>query len=174
MDVCETFCDGLRDLSPPVFARYIDASTSSLTAAGQCLVLRNILRHYLPNAAPDPQRIDPETAADDGLSVLMLEKCYLPFAANTVILDTNTKMSLVLENLFRLSWDEGMTWSTSLQEAVEKGVEARNGRVKRKTARAKSDGEETVMRGILSSSGQRLLIMMRLIKFDGGESDDSE
>lgn len=170
MDVYETFSDGLRELSPPAFARFIDTSMSPLTEEGQCSLLKNILRHYLPNAAPDPQKVDPEAAESDGASLPMLEKCFLPFAANTLMLDANTKMALVLENLFRLVWERGgIAWSESLQAAVVKGVEARNDRVKRKAARTRPDSDESSLRDIVNS-GQRLLTLMSLIKFDSGDS----
>lgn len=114
------------------------------------------------------------TNASDGVSIAMLTKCYLPFAANNVTVETNAKMSLVLENLFGLVWKTGgIAWGQDLQSAVEKGVKARNDRTKpRKADRPKPDADTDAARVILARSGQRLVTMMSVIKFDDEEGID--
>jgi len=174
-DVYNTFADGLRELSVPAFALYVNSS-SPLEADSQCSLLKNILRHYLPASVPDPEDVDPNTNAQDGASVLMLEKCFLPFAANNVTLETNAKMALVLESLFALVWREGgIAWTRGLQRAVEKGVTARNDRTKsRKVGRAKTDADADAdaIRAILAGSGRRLVSMMKVIRFDAVKGND--
>ena len=169
----DAFGDGLRELPVPVFALYINSSSSPLESDAQCSLLKNILRHYLPASVPDPEEEDPVTNARDGVSVVMLEKCFLPFAANNVTLETNAKMALVLENLFGLVWREGgIGWTKTLQSAVEKGVRARNDRTKsRKAGRPKADPDAEATRSVLARSGQRMLTMMKVIEFDDEEGN---
>ncbi len=171
VDVYESFCGGVRELPTNVFALFVSSSSPAapLPQETVCSILRNALRHYLPAAVPNPLSLDGETDDLDGCSVAMLERCYLPFAASSVTLEMNAKMSLVLESLFRIVWVYGgITWSAGLQRALEKGVQARSDRTKarRKKARAKSDGDEDSAGVVLEKSGQRLLTMIGVLRRD--------
>ncbi len=126
-------------------------------------LLKNILRHYLPASIPNPAHVDPYTEERDGVSALVLQRCYLPFAANNVTPDTNAKMSLILENLLRLVYGAGaMSWSAELQNAAEKGVKARTDRARvRKGVRPRgTEEDEDAAREVLKASGQRILALM--------------
>ncbi len=146
----------------------MSATDSPLPSDAYTSLLKIILRHYLPASIPDPVKVDPATADKDGVSVRMLEQCYLPFAANSTAADINARMSLVLENLFRKIWDlGGIKWTSKLQKAVEQGIEARSARTKtRKNARPKGDGDndDETARDILDDSSRRLLTMMSILK----------
>ncbi|KAL8671565.1 MAG: hypothetical protein Q9224_007619, partial [Gallowayella concinna] len=87
------------------------AAASSLTQI--------ILRSLIASSAPSP--------FTDDLTQKDLERCYLPFAANTGSISDNAKVSLCVETLMRLLQRAcGLDWNDGrLQEAVERGIEAR-------------------------------------------------
>ncbi len=169
-DVYETFSAGLRELPAAFFAHFVSVP-SPLPEVSLVSLLRGLLEQWLPTAAPDPEDVDPDTDADYGVSAPILQKCYLPFAANTSTLDANVKMSLVVEGMFRLVWvfgdGPGLSWTPALQAAVDRGIRARNERWKpRKAVRYQGDGDDSAARDILSQSGQRLQTMTAIIKID--------
>ncbi len=60
-----------------------------------------------------------------------LERCFLPFAANTSSVEDNAKVSLLVETLFRLlATHGGIEYTPELMVAVEKGVNAREKKCK--------------------------------------------
>ena len=64
-----------------------------------------ILRTLISPSAPVPLSIDRSGGADstDLLSREVLKNCYLPFAANTISIADNAKVSLLVEWLLRLA-----------------------------------------------------------------------
>ena len=168
-DVYVTFADALRELPAPFFALFVSTASSILPSDSLSTLLRHILPHYLPSSVPDPADVVEDDEDDDveyGISMPMLQCCFLPYAANSVSVDANAKMSLVLESLLRLVWEKcGISWTSELQTVVEKGIAARNAKTKpRKNARAKADGDDQLARKMLTDSSQRLLTIMRIIK----------
>ena len=124
----------IRPLPVPTFALvmsplgleiFAPAAASSLT---QC-----VLRSLVSTTAPLPER--------DYLTQEVLEKCYLPWPANTISIADNIKVSLCVETLFRL-FDNmvGIKWSKGLVDAVEKGIEARDGKARKEGKRKGETG----------------------------------
>lgn len=143
-------------------------------------LLRHILFTYLPASAPKPHIVDPENGVTTLPSPRVLERCFLPFAANTVLLGANVRMALALESLFRITWQptisstaslaanekEEKLWSPALQTAAETGVQARETRSKSSGGKVEAYG-----RDLLKRSGIRLLAMVRQAQLDAGEPE---
>jgi len=172
-EVHDTFADAVKELPVSAFALYISSANSPLPDGPFVYFLRNLIEYYLPQSAPDPRTVDPEVDDANGVSVPIMERCYLPFAANNVLAANNAKFSLVVENLFRLLWVSphgGIEWTPRLQKAVEVGVKARNEKpFSRRVGKAKGDGDDDVALDILRKSGKRLLTMINLVKMDNLE-----
>lgn len=99
-------------LSPPLLRAFTPAAASSL--------VQYILRSLIAAAAPLP--------LNDDISQDILERSYLPFAANNAgsLNDNNARVSLCVETLLRLvDFHIGLAWTPGLQEAAEEGVRAR-------------------------------------------------
>lgn len=118
---------------PTFFVLLSPMALTSLTAAAAQSLVQRVLRSLISSSAPCPTH--------DNLDQEMLEKCYLPFAANTQSVADNAKVSACVEALVALYQRHcGLVWSEELQEAVEKGVEARQRKAK-KEGRTKGRGK---------------------------------
>ena len=107
-------------MSPLGLENFAPAAASSLT--------QYVLRSLISTTAPLPER--------DYLTQEELERCYLPWPANTVNIADNIKVSLCVETLFRL-FDNmvGLRWSKGLADIVDKGIEAREGKARKEGKR---------------------------------------
>lgn len=119
-----------------------------------------LVSRFLPNTAPLPGKEDDGFAQDD------LECCYLPFAANTSSVADNAKLSILVENLFRrYVKEEGCAYTEGLRRAVEKGIEARENKVKgtrRKISRTEEVDDENMV--WLRGSSQRLRSLLAFVR----------
>ncbi|EPE10795.1 major facilitator superfamily transporter [Ophiostoma piceae UAMH 11346] len=170
---------GLAAVSASVLSTSPDATQVPKPDGIFAGLVRHILFTYLPTTAPKPFLIDSEACESTTLSVTfvsarILERCFLPFAANTAMLGANVRMALSLESLFRLAWgsdtsagDAQYIWTPALQAAAEAGVKAREARVQ-PTGRNKHAATEIEALGkdMLQRSGRRLLAMVHLAKMD--------
>lgn len=132
-------------MSPASLRHFHPGAASSLT--------QYILHSIITSSAPLP--------AKDDLTQTVLEDSYLPFAANTSSIADNAKVSLCVETLLRiLNLHLGLAWTPRLQEAMEKGIDARDGKAKksgRKTARA---GGETEREWLVGSANRIRSVVM--------------
>ncbi|KAL8797932.1 MAG: hypothetical protein Q9182_007115, partial [Xanthomendoza sp. 2 TL-2023] len=145
-------------VSPSSMQHFHPAAASSLTQI--------ILRSLIASSAPSP--------ITDDLTQKDLERCYLPYAANTGSISDNAKVSLCVETLMRLLHRAcGLYWNNGLlQEAVKRGIEAREqkatkagkGRGKWK-GKGDSEGERMWLRG----SAGRMRGLMDLL---GGQENE--
>lgn len=160
-DLYERFTERIIQLSAPVFSKFIAVHDTPLRLDSLVSIIQFMMPFLLPASASKPSSIDPEAAAKGSVSVRILEKCYLPFAYRTA--DNNAKLSLAIESLMRLDF---FVWTASVQEALERGVKARNEKViPRKTGRGRQDGEQTA-REILRASGNRLLAWAEILRME--------
>lgn len=124
----------IRPLPLPTFFILLSPmALGNLTPAAAQSLVQRILRSLISSSAPCPTH--------DNLDQEMLEKSYLPFAANTQSVADNAKVSACLEALVALYERHcGLVWSDGLGEAVERGIEARDAKAK-KEGRGKGRGK---------------------------------
>lgn len=165
-ELYDKFATSVRGLPLDMFRLFIQSHTTPLHNDVYVSLLRYIIDKLLPTS-PDPRSVDPETDARHGVSVPILERCFLPFAANKIFVEDNAKLSLVLEHMFRFLWTIcDMKYSPTLRVAIEKGIKARNEKTKaKKNSRGNVGGgpTEQAARQILDNSSQNLEILLDLL-----------
>ncbi|KAI0441721.1 hypothetical protein F4803DRAFT_562886 [Xylaria telfairii] len=158
----QKFEQRIKELPLPVFSSFITSSTSALRIDQQIEMLQGVLFLFVPPGALSPRKVDRARFEEGGISPAILERCFLPYPANTIEVDDNAKMSLLLESLLMIVWrhreTDGM-FSAQLGEAVRKGIDARWEKINKKKARGRgkavSDAEAEA-RAVLEASGARL------------------
>lgn len=117
-----------------------------------------ILRSLIASSAPNPPT--------DDLDQDLLERYFLPYAANTAGVADNAKVSLLLESLLRLVLRYiGVKVTEGLERAVRVGIEARekkSGQDRRKKGVGKKGDEGD--RAWLVGSGERLMALLEVCK----------
>ncbi|EOO01365.1 putative major facilitator superfamily transporter protein [Phaeoacremonium minimum UCRPA7] len=171
-DLYIDFARRIKELPLSAFSLFISSQATPLVRDAYVSLLRAVIPSFMPSSSPDPWKIDPETDKINGLSVQIMEKCFLPFAANVVGAEANAKLSLLLEAMLRGLWAYGdIPYSRSLAKAVEKGIQARNEKAKKKGARGKGDVGDKAALDILSASSRRLSLLMDVIEAESMDDD---
>lgn len=152
------YLEHIRPLPVPTFFLLISpASLRHFHPGAASSLTQYILRSIIASSAPLP--------AKDDLTQDVLEESYLPFAANTGNIADNAKVSLCVETLLRLlNLHLGLTWTPSLQDAMEDGINARENKAKtvgRKRARATGGQNE---REWLVGSANRIRSVIQMAK----------
>ncbi|AEO58028.1 hypothetical protein MYCTH_2304987 [Thermothelomyces thermophilus ATCC 42464] len=131
-ELYERFTDHVRALPLPMFRLFVESHPSALPEDVQVSVLRAVVEDLLPpHHRPEPTDVDPESAAGTGVTVPVLLRCLLPFAAGKVTAEDNAKLSLALESMAWFVYARiGIDYSPELRRAVEKGIKAREDRIK--------------------------------------------
>ncbi|KAH6713647.1 hypothetical protein BKA61DRAFT_674267 [Leptodontidium sp. MPI-SDFR-AT-0119] len=151
----------------PAFALFMSTAESSqlpqvvFVSLAQLLLLR-----LLPMSAPRPQTIEGRNS--DDVTQLILERCFLPFAASSASVFDNARVSILAENFLRvLVQTGGCEYTPVLIAAVEKGILAREAKIggdkrrKESGTRSKVDEEEVFW---LKASGQRMRCQIAVLK----------
>lgn len=148
----------IRPLPLPTFFIFMSpASLSHITAAAASTLTQYILRSFIVSAAPLPPT--------DSIAQDILERHYLPFAANTQSVADNARVSLCVETLLHLLEKYvGLDWSEGLVEASEKGIEAREQKAKREGKKRSGSGPIGGDRMWLRASAQRIRFMVDMCK----------
>ena len=154
-DICLTH---IRPLPTPTFSLIISPlALGVFNPAAASTLTQYILRSLISSTAPLPPT--------DDLTQEILERCYLPWPANTMSVVDNVKVSLCVETLFRLlDGIVGIHGSKELETAVEKGIDARENKAKkegRKKGEAGSGGTEGD-RLWLKASAERIRSVLEL------------
>ena len=118
-----------------------------------------LLARLLINKAPAPYAVSGVNS--DDLSQDIIEKCFLPFPANTSSTEDNAKVSILVESLFRAFLKACPCYrSPSLGHAIQEGVKARENKAKgdkrRKGAKNTAVDSDLVW---LKASGKRLMVL---------------
>lgn len=112
----------------------------------------------------------------DDISQDILEKCFLPFAANTSSTDDNAKVSILVESMFRLvlTTVARVYHSPCLDAAIERGILARENKAKndkrRRENSARKKEEDDMM--WLTASGKRLRSMVAWVEQNNNSDKD--
>ncbi|UKZ54888.1 hypothetical protein TrVGV298_008702 [Trichoderma virens] len=96
----------------------------------------------------------------------MLEQCYVCYPANTVGLEDNAKLSLVVESAIQLLWRFEMVEHTeSFAAAVNKGIEARAKKAqKKRTGPRKVDAADSHALNVLNASAERIQTLLEVLE----------
>lgn len=179
----EKFEQRIKELPLPVFSSFINHSTSSLRIDQQVETLQGVLFLFLPAGALSPRKVDRARFEEGGISPAILERCFLPYPANTIEVEDHVKMSLLLENLLMIVWINGGNegFSKNLAHAMEKGVEARWEKINKKKTRGRGRGAgdpDREARAALEASGARLRWLVAAIeesmKVEGEDAMDED
>ncbi len=155
-NLLDLYREHIRPLPPPTFftlmspiqLRHFPAETASL-------FIKYILGSLIAASAPLP--------TEDTLSQETVESCYLPFAANTSSIADNAKVSLCVEALLRIiDWHGQLSWTPTLQEAAEAGIDAREKKA-RNAGRKKARGIEHD-RSWLTNSANRIRSVVQMAR----------
>lgn len=128
-------------------------------------MVKELLHMLLPASYKDPAKVDAAAEAEGSLTSEMLRQCYVLHPANTVGIEDNAKLSLVIEKAILLLWAcDDLQWTDDLAEAVEKGISARDAKVqKKRTGKAKLDPDDTLAQTVLKGSGERLRALIEAL-----------
>ncbi|KAM7193287.1 hypothetical protein V8F20_008482 [Naviculisporaceae sp. PSN 640] len=162
-ELYQMFSDRIRGLPLPTFKLFVGYHTAKLPEDQHVSLLSIMIDDLLPGVGsgsekrPDPEKVDPRTAKANGISGQMLEKCYLPFASNRVAAEDNAQLSIVLESMLWYIYAEaGYEYTDDLRKAVEKGIKAREDKIRRKAATSDGSGGDKLAREALDRSARSL------------------
>jgi hypothetical protein len=131
-ELYERFTDQVRALPLPMFRLFVESNHAALPKDVQVAYLRMIIEEMLPRH-PDPADVDPVGGAGTGVTMLVMQECFLPFAANKVTAEDNAKLSLALESLMWFVFPLiEVEYSAGLRRAVERGIKAREDKIKKR------------------------------------------
>jgi hypothetical protein len=154
-------------LPVPAFSLLISPSTSSQIPVVVFVSLTQVLLScLLPSSAPRPRSVS--SLDDDTIDQEILERCFLPFTASTSSTDDNAKVSILIENLFRLFLRScRVEYTPNLVAAIETGITARetkakNDKRRRENSEVKKEQERD--RVWLEASGKRLVSLLAWVK----------
>ncbi|KAL2260215.1 hypothetical protein VTK26DRAFT_5865 [Humicola hyalothermophila] len=167
-ELYERFTDNVRALPLPMFKLFVDSHPPILPETVHVSMVRVLIEALLPKH-PDPAEVDPDgDMLGHGVTMCMMEKCFLPFAANKVTAEDNAKLSLVLENLLGFMYSQiEVEYSDGLRRAVEKGIKAREDKIKKRSAASKADAADKAAREVLARSARNLKVLLEIIAVTG-------
>jgi hypothetical protein len=167
VDLYNVYCDNMKLLPLAAFSLMFSPSTSSQIPTVVYVSLSQFfLARLLPTSAPRPGSVSHRDG--DELSQEIIEKCFLPFTANTSATDDNAMVSILVEGMLRLVIRSARVYHTpDLDFAIETGIldrekKIKNDRRKRDTsARRKEEDEDRMW---LIASGKRLRSMLAWVE----------
>jgi hypothetical protein len=164
-ELYERFTDHVRALPLPVFRLFVQPHASPLPEDIHVTFLRMVIDELLPRNIPHPAEVDPD---NPGLTTLLvMQECFLPFAANRVTAEDNAKLSLALESMLGFVYSRvEVRYSGKLRQAVEKGIKAREERIKKRGG-GKGDAVDREAREALARSARSLRVLVDAIEAAG-------
>lgn len=162
----EDFAVNIKVLPLQMFALFVSQRDNPLLPETHVTITKELFHLLLPSRYKDPRSVDPAGDALGSLTMPMLEHCYMSSPANTVGLEDNAKLSLVVENAMQLLWICDMVEHTdSFAEAAERGIEAREAKAKKKrTGKMRADAGDVVAQAVLAGSSERIRLLLQLLE----------
>ncbi|GJN68840.1 hypothetical protein PLICBS_002885 [Purpureocillium lilacinum] len=160
------FAAAIQVLPLQMFALFVTQRANPLLDVTHVTLAKELFHMLLPSSYRNPRRVDAEADAAGALTTPMLEQCYIGLPANTVGLEDNAKLSLLVENAIQLLWScDSLEYTPGLAAAAEKGIKAREAKAKKKrTGRMKTDTDDTLAQDILTSSGERIRVLLQVLE----------
>ncbi|KAG5927401.1 hypothetical protein E4U42_002297 [Claviceps africana] len=159
----EDFTHGVKSLPLELFALFVTQRENPLPAEVHVTIIKQLFDCLLPHNYQDPRKVDAVADAHGYLTPSMLQHCYVCYPANTVALEDNAKLGLLVEDAIQLLWlSDTLEYSASLDAACEKGIRAREAKAKkRRTGKGRStDSRDVVAEDVLAGSGERIRALM--------------
>jgi hypothetical protein len=174
-DLYDGYCNNLKILPLPAFSLLMSPSSSSQIPTNVFVSLSQIFMvRILPNSAPRPHTVSKRS--NDDLSQEILEKCFLPFAANTSSTNDNARVSILAESMLRVYLRKSRIYHTpDLGTAIEKGILARENKCKNDKRRRDYGGrrkEEDSDRMWLAASARRLRSILTRVERHNYSDED--
>lgn len=162
----EDFAAGLKVLPLDMFALFVSQRENPLVPESHVTLTKELFHRLLPSSFKDPRKADPEGHARGSLTMPMLEECYVCHPANTVGLEDNAKLSLVVESAIQLLWTFDMVeYTESFKAAVEKGIDAREKKAQRKrTGPRKADAGDSHAHNVMNASTERIRTLVEMLE----------
>ncbi|KAK3357599.1 hypothetical protein B0T25DRAFT_498998 [Lasiosphaeria hispida] len=172
-----SFSTRIRSLPLPMFRLFVESHTTTLPDFAQVTLLRQLTEELLPNSSGGANRscpavVNPEINAKGGISLDIMEQCYLPFPASRVTAEENAKLSLALESmLWFIFANREFECTSTLSRAIEKGIRAREDKIKKRVGSerwCKGDGgsgaagADAVAREALDRSARSLRVFTKM------------
>ncbi|MCJ1391238.1 hypothetical protein MMC18_004100 [Xylographa bjoerkii] len=160
-NLCDIYITHIRPLPLPTFSLLLSPPYLRFLQLGeQSDLVQYIASSFISTSAP---RMKFDDVDQD-----ILERCVLPWPANTTSIDDNAKLGACVETLLRLFNNvAGLQWTHRLQICAEQGIKAREGnathRRKRKGEAGSGAGTESD-RAWLETSGKRILGVLEMAK----------
>ncbi|KAI4864250.1 hypothetical protein F4820DRAFT_458965 [Hypoxylon rubiginosum] len=179
-DLYQRFEMTVKSLPLPIFTAFVNSRISALQSEQKISALQGILLLLMPASALSPAKVDRSWQDADVITTEILERCFLPYPANTIAVEDNAKVSVLLENLVQIVWLGGNErFSSNFRAAVEKGIAARETKAKKKktSTRGRSintEDPDAEARVVSDMSAQRLLTLLDLIEAAGEEAEPTE
>ncbi|KAG5927648.1 hypothetical protein E4U53_002831 [Claviceps sorghi] len=163
----EDFAHGVKSLPLELFALFVTQRENPLPAEIHVTMVKQLFDCLLPHNYQDPRKVDAVADAHGYLTTSMLQHCYVCHAANTVALEDNAKLGLLVEDAIQLLWlGDMLEYSDALEAACEKGIRAREAKAKkRRTGKGRStDSRDVVAEDVLAGSGERIRVLMGALR----------
>ncbi|PHH86452.1 hypothetical protein CDD83_10220 [Cordyceps sp. RAO-2017] len=170
----EDFSAAVKLLPLPVFALFVTQRESPLLPETHVTMTKELFHLLLPSRYRDPGKVDPDGDATGSLTMPMLEHCYVSWHANTVGLEDNAKLSLVVENAMQLLWVcDMLRYTPAFADAAVRGVEAREAKARKKrTGRTRVDAGDALAQEVLAASADRIRVLLRVLEETAETEED--
>ncbi|KAK4443942.1 hypothetical protein QBC34DRAFT_442931 [Podospora aff. communis PSN243] len=165
-DLYHTFTERVCTAPLPMFRVFIDSLPFAYNI--DSFIHVSLLRHFaeklLTHKRPDPEDIEPDIKG--GIPPMVVAKCFLPYAADRVMVEENAKVSLVLDSMawyiYRNAEEITPEEVKQLGSAVGKGIKAREDKIKKRNAGLTAADREA--REILDRSTRSLRVFVQVLE----------
>ncbi|KFA75099.1 hypothetical protein S40288_04048 [Stachybotrys chartarum IBT 40288] len=169
----EDFATAVKLLPLQTFSVIVSQRPSPLLMETHVSLTRELFRLLLPSSYKDPRKVDREAHLEGSITESILEQCYIPHPANTVALEDNAKLSLVVENAIHVMWKcDALRMTKSFVDAAEKGIRLREEKATRKrTGKLRAQKNDTTAQDILNNSSRRIQLLLEVIEAAEGMAE---
>ncbi|OAA33168.1 hypothetical protein AAL_00633 [Moelleriella libera RCEF 2490] len=171
----EEFALCIKGLRLEVFALFVTQRDNPLLPEVHVTLIKSLFDQLLPTSPRSenkPRNVDPEGDEEGRLSQKLLEHCYVCLPANTVIVEDNAKLSLLVEDAIQLLWlSDELTYTAGFEAACERGIREREEKVsgrRRRKVRADPQNndktDEVLAQEMLDASAERIRVLVEALK----------
>lgn len=169
-ELYDDFAAAIKVLPLQMFSLLVSQRANPLLIEPHTTITKELFHLLLPSSYKDPRKVDPKADMEGSLTSLMVEECYIGYPANTVGMEDNAKLSLVVENAIQILWLEGIIeYTDKFAKAAIKGIEARDAKAKKKrTGKLKTEASDALAQEMLANSGSRIRALLEVLEASAG------